>query len=58
MKYVTTWRIQKARALLENDTLSISDISKTVGYASDAAFSKVFKEYYGTSPGFHRRSVL
>ncbi len=56
MRYVTAWRIQKARIMLSNNELTITDITKRVGYASDAAFSKVFKEYYGVSPGAYRRS--
>lgn len=56
MRYVTAWRIQKARIMLSNNERTIAEITKSVGYASDAAFSKVFKEYYGVSPGAYRRS--
>ena len=55
-RYVTEWRMQKARALLQSDQLTIGDVRKAVGYASDAAFSRTFKEYFGTPPGLHRRS--
>lgn len=57
MRYVTEWRMQKASMLLKNDKLSISDIAKAVGYASDASFSHKFKGYYGTTAGAFRKSI-
>ncbi len=57
MHYLTTWRMQKARILLRDNKLSVSDVSKAVGYASDSSFSRVFKEHYGVSPKAYRRSV-
>ncbi len=57
-RYVTEWRMQKAHALLQNHHLTLRDIGKAVGYASDAAFSRIFKEHFGVPPGRHRRSQL
>lgn len=56
MHYLTTWRMQKARLLLRNNKLSINEVSKTVGYTSNSAFSRIYKEHYGVSPKAHRHS--
>jgi AraC-like DNA-binding protein len=43
LEYVTEWRIQKAIELLQKNDKKLVDIAKSVGYESDAAFSKAFK---------------
>ena len=44
-------RIQKAKELLENPSLRISEIAEQVGYADTAHFSRVFKKLEGVSAG-------
>ncbi|AFL88950.1 DNA-binding domain-containing protein, AraC-type [Terriglobus roseus DSM 18391] len=51
LEYVTEWRMQKAMHLLEQKDRKLVDIARSVGYESDAAFSKAFKRVVGTSPG-------
>lgn len=41
----------RARELLENPALRISEIAERVGYADTAHFSRVFKKLEGMSPG-------
>jgi AraC-like DNA-binding protein len=51
LEYVTDWRMQKAMQLLEQRDKKLIDVARSVGYESDAAFSKAFKRVVGTSPG-------
>ena len=44
-------RMHRARELLENPALRISEIAERVGYADTAHFSRVFKKLEGVSPG-------
>ncbi len=50
LEYVTEWRMQKAMQLLEQRDKKLIDIARSVGYESDAAFSKAFKRVVGTNP--------
>ena len=56
MQYLATWRVQKARDLLAQMQLSLDAVAQAVGYASTAAFSRVFKRTTGISPGAFRRA--
>ncbi|MGA8290459.1 MAG: AraC family transcriptional regulator [Acidobacteriaceae bacterium] len=51
LEYVTEWRMQKAMQLLEQRDKKLIDVARSVGYESDAAFSKAFKRVVGTNPG-------
>lgn len=48
---LNTERMNRARELLENPALRISEIAEQVGYADTAHFSRVFKKLEGVSPG-------
>jgi AraC-like DNA-binding protein len=48
--YILAVRLQKAKFLLVNEDLSISEISYKVGFSSQAYFSTVFKSKFGISP--------
>ena len=54
---LTQVRMQMAYGLLSRSKSGLSDIAAQVGYQSQAAFSKVFKETYGVAPGQLRRSL-
>lgn len=54
--YLINWRMQKAKAQLENSDMAMIDIAETAGYSSEAAFSKAFKHLLGRPPGQVRRS--
>jgi len=56
LHYVTRWRMQKAASLLRDGQASIAQVAESVGYDSEAAFSKAFKRALGTAPGAYRRS--
>ena len=42
--------MKKAANLLSEMKLSVSDAARSVGYEDQAAFSKLFKSYFGYSP--------
>jgi len=48
--------MQKAIQLLEEPDQKLIDVARSVGYESDAAFSKRFKRVLGASPGEYRRT--
>jgi signal transduction histidine kinase/AraC-like DNA-binding protein/ABC-type xylose transport system substrate-binding protein len=48
--YILSVRMQKAKHLLLNEDLTISEISFKVGFSSQAYFSTVFKSKFGFTP--------
>jgi AraC-like DNA-binding protein len=56
MQYLALWRMQLAARLLR-DGGHIADVASTVGYESEAAFSRTFKKLVGQSPGAWRRGA-
>jgi AraC-like DNA-binding protein len=57
MHYLTMWRMQKAKELLESGNVTMLAIAEQAGYQSEASFSKAFKKCMGMSPGACRRKV-
>lgn len=53
--YLRQLRLEKARAFLQDDGLSITQIAMEAGFADAAHFSRLFKAFYGTSPREFRR---
>ena len=49
-KYIITFRLNISINLLENTTLSISEIAEKSGFNDVNYFSRCFKKYIGTSP--------
>ncbi len=49
-------RMDRAGWLLRTTDLSVSDISKRVGYDSETSFFKAFKAHYGTTPLAYRKN--
>jgi len=56
MHYVTRWRMNTALTWLREEKVSIAELSRRLGYESEAAFSRAFKRYNGVSPGAARRN--
>ncbi|EGO8301590.1 helix-turn-helix transcriptional regulator, partial [Enterococcus faecalis] len=50
INYLIQIRLNHAKELLKNDSLSVKEVAKTVGYEDAYHFSKLFKKYYGKSP--------
>jgi AraC-like DNA-binding protein len=55
MRYLARWRMQLASRLLADGTAKVSAVALDVGYQSEAAFSRAFKEIVGVSPATWRR---
>lgn len=55
IKYINDLRMRKAKDLLRNSDISISEISELVGFQSIHYFSRSFKEREGCSPLVYRR---
>ncbi len=51
MAYVTRWRMQVARAWLNEADATVSQVAMRLGYGSEAAFNRAFKRVVGVSPG-------
>lgn len=56
MGYLTRWRLIKARELLVNSNLDMTEIAARCGYASAPSFARRFKESLGLGPGAYRRA--
>jgi AraC-like DNA-binding protein len=57
LEYLTDWRMHKAIGLMEENNRKLFEVAKSVGYDSDAAFSKAFKRVLGMAPKEYRRSA-
>ncbi|MBO4884466.1 MAG: helix-turn-helix domain-containing protein [Clostridia bacterium] len=55
---LTQMRVQYAKQLLEDASLSMSAVAEKVGYNSPSYFSKVFKASVGQSPDYYRKMIL
>jgi len=50
VELVRNLRLQKAKHLLENSPMSISEIAYEVGFSSPSYFAKCYRDQYGVSP--------
>ena len=56
MTYVTRWRMQVAHTRLQHGPTTVSQLASSLGYRSEAAFTRAFARVTGTTPGAVRRS--
>lgn len=56
--YLRQIRLKKARILLDQGRMNVSEVAYAVGYSSLSHFAKSFKDYHGTAPGNYMRKVL
>lgn len=54
--YLSALRMRKASELLRHSDASVADIAEAVGYQSDMAFSRVFKEHFAHTPYAWRKA--
>ena len=47
----------KATGLMQENNRKLFEVAKSVGYDSDAAFSKAFKRVLGVAPKQYRRNA-
>lgn len=50
MEYLARWRIEVAKGLLREGTLSVAEVAERVGYGTTSAFSVAFRRVVGRSP--------
>jgi AraC family transcriptional regulator, activator of mtrCDE len=57
LRYLTLWRIQRAKRLLAESDMTRDRIASMVGYESAASLSRVFEKIAGVSPSAYRRAA-
>lgn len=55
LRYITRWRMHQAGRLLRTSNMTLAQISTRVGYQSEMAFSRVFKQWMAVAPGRYRQ---
>jgi AraC-like DNA-binding protein len=56
-RYLLQWRMRLGTVWLKNENMTVSEVAARLGYASNAAFSRAFKRFMGSSPGSLRPSA-
>lgn len=56
MEYVTRWRMELAKKVLQEPGASLSEAAENAGYASDSSFTRIFKKETGITPAEFRKS--
>ena len=56
-KWIQTFRISKAKELLESSSLSIAEICRRVGYDDHPSFVRLFSRITGLTPSEYRRQM-
>ncbi|WP_342985000.1 response regulator transcription factor [Clostridium saudiense] len=54
-KYITEYRLDKAKTLLQDPSIKMNEIASSVGYRDGNYFAKIFKKEVGYSPSEYRR---
>lgn len=54
---ITTRRIERARALMSESSLSLKQIAAAAGFSDQAHMTRVFRAYLGTTPGRTRAGI-
>lgn len=57
INYITEYRIQKAKELLQNPDIPVGTVASRVGYGNYSYFSKLFKDVVGSTPNEYRKKV-
>ena len=57
LRYLKNWRLHLARDLLRVEGARVNLVARTIGYDSDAAFSRAYKARFGISPSDARHEV-
>ncbi|WP_434311713.1 helix-turn-helix domain-containing protein [Hominifimenecus sp. rT4P-3] len=58
VEYVNRLRVEKAKDLLGDASLSLADVSELVGFHDSKYFSRVFKNFCHCSPGQYKKQML
>ncbi|RAJ15920.1 substrate-binding domain-containing protein [Arenibacter echinorum] len=55
--YISNYRLENAKTMIENTDLSMSEIGYSTGFSSPNYFSTAFKSKYGVTPGAYKKSL-
>lgn len=58
VKYISQYRMEKAKELLKTSNLKIADVAEKVGYLNASYFISIFKNYVGESPAKYREKIF
>lgn len=58
LKYIQTFRLTKAKHLLESSTLPVAGIAFSCGYQRPESLMKIFRQQYGISPAAYRKQII
>lgn len=58
LQYVIRWRMHKAIQLLRSTNKTLKEIAESIGYESEAAFSRAFKRQMEHSPSAYRHLTV
>lgn len=53
--YITMRRVERAKQLLAESTMPLAEVSATLGYATQAHFTGVFRQHAGATPNSYRK---
>ena len=56
-RFIREVRMNKAKELLENTNMKITQIAKEVGFSNSSYFCRSFREFFGDSPESCRRGM-
>jgi AraC-like DNA-binding protein len=56
IEYLINYRLTKACELMQNKTLTVGEIARSVGYDDQLLFSRIFKKYKGCSPNYYLKN--
>jgi AraC family transcriptional regulator len=55
-RYLMRMRLERARRMLSDPAVALSDVAQRAGFADQAHFTRLFKRHFGLTPGRMRRS--
>ena len=55
--YLREIRLNKAKSLLDEGRMNVTEVAYAVGYSSLSHFAMSFKDYFGSAPGMYLREV-
>ena len=53
--YIRSYRLNKAKSLLENSDFNVAEAAFEVGFKDPSYFSKIFQEAFGVAPSATRK---
>jgi transcriptional regulator GlxA family with amidase domain len=56
-RWLAVRRIERAKELLADPRLSLTDVAQITGYSGQSAFGEAFRRATGVAPGQYRRAL-